>query len=85
MYNIQIYMRRIIIADEIYMYTDDMYLHIKNNRVWFIDTTLSIRTFINTCKLLHIHTSMQQSLMYLIIKNNFMKTKKKYIGIYNSH
>lgn len=48
MYNIHIYMRRIIIADEIYMYTDDMYLHIKNNRVWFIDTTLSIRTFINT-------------------------------------
>lgn len=49
MYNKHIYMRRIIIADEIYMYTDDMYLHIKNNRVWFIDTTLSIRTFINTC------------------------------------
>lgn len=49
MYNIHRYMRRIIIADEIYMYTDDMYLHIKNNRVWFIDTTLSIRTFINTC------------------------------------
>lgn len=51
MYNIHIYMRRIIIADEIYMHTDDMYLHIKNNRVWFIDTTLSIviRTFINTC------------------------------------
>lgn len=49
MYNIYIYMGRIIIVDEIYMYIDDMYLYIKNNWVWFIDIMLLICIFINIC------------------------------------
>lgn len=49
MYNMYIYMRRIIIVYEIYMYIDDMYLYIKNNWVWFIDIMLLICIFINIC------------------------------------